>query len=70
MKTIIKEKQWDQASVLFGVQDEGRFGRINSPRKSWCSPKDRPQVAKQVVRQSVVAYTFVCPEKAKATSLI
>ena len=70
MKTIIKEKQWDQASVLFGVQDEGRFGRINSPRKSWCLPKDRPQVAKQVVRQSVVADTFVCPEKAKATSLI
>ena len=43
---------------------------MNIPKKSWCPKKDRPQVAKQVVRQSVVAYTFVCPTKAKATSFV
>ena len=36
----------------------------------WLVCKDRHRVAKQVVHQSVYAYTFACPEKAKAISLI
>lgn len=56
--------------MIIGAQDEGRFGRISIPKKSWCPKPHRPKVYKQVVRESVYTYTFVCPELAKATSLI
>ena len=70
VKEILRKKKWKKETVLIGAQDEGRFGRINIPKKSWCPKPQRPKVARQIVRQAVYAYTFVCPEKAKTTSLI
>ena len=52
------------------TQDEGRFGRVNIPRSSWAPQGTRPEVAKQVVRQSFYVYCAVAPALGKISSLI
>ncbi len=52
------------------AQDEGRFGRINEPQKCWSPKGIRPLVGKQIVREYIYAYSAVCPENGKITSLI
>ncbi len=52
------------------AQDEGRFGRVNIPKASWAPLWMRPNVPKQVVRQSFYAYCAVVPELGKISSLI
>lgn len=52
------------------TQDEGRFGRVNIPRSSWAPMGIRPDVAKQVVRQSFYVYCAVAPSLGKISSLI
>ena len=52
------------------AQDEGRFGRVNIPKASWAPMGIRPNVPKQVVRQSFYAYCAVAPELGKISSLI
>ncbi len=52
------------------AQDEGRFGRINTPRKCWAPSGIRPIVASQIVREYVYAYSAVCPFTGDLTSLV
>ena len=52
------------------AQDEGRFGRVSVPKKSWAPKGIRPKIYKQIVRQSFYAYSAVCPSLGKITSLI
>ena len=52
------------------AQDEGRFGRINIPRRCWAPLGTRPIVFAQTVRQYVYAYSVVCPATGDITSLI
>ena len=52
------------------AQDEGRFGRVSVPRRSWAPKGIRPIVHRQIVRQAFYVYTAVCPEMGKMTSLI
>jgi transposase len=52
------------------TQDEGRFGRVNIPKSSWAPMGTRPNVAKQVVRQSFYVYCAVAPMLGKISSLI
>lgn len=52
------------------VQDEGRFGRVNIPKASWAPIGIRPNVPKQLVRQSFYTYCAVAPKLGKIFSLI
>jgi hypothetical protein len=52
------------------AQDEGRFGRISTPKRAWAPPGVRPKGARQVVRESSYVYAAVAPEQGLMTSLI
>jgi hypothetical protein len=51
-------------------QDEGRFGRINTPRHCWAPAGIRPVCGKQIVREYTYAYIGVSPLDGKLDSLI
>lgn len=51
-------------------QDEGRFGRINDPRRCWAPKGIRPQVGVQMVREYTYAYAAVSPHDGVMDSLI
>ena len=51
-------------------QDEGRFGRINDPRRCWAPPGVRPQVGAQLVREYSYAFAAVSPQDGTLDSLI
>ena len=51
-------------------QDEGRFGRINQPRRCWAPKGIRPDVHLQFVRQYTYAYAAVSPHDGIMDSLI
>lgn len=50
-------------------QDEGRFGRINDPRRCWVPLPLRPRVGQQIVRQYVYNYVAVSPMDGRLSSL-
>jgi DDE superfamily endonuclease len=52
------------------AQDEGRFGRISTPKRAWAPPGMRPKAPRQVIRQSSYVYAAVAPEQGLMTSLI
>ena len=52
------------------TQDEGRFGRVNIPKASWSPMGIRPNVPKQIARQSFYVYCAVVPSLGKISSLI
>jgi hypothetical protein len=52
------------------AQDEGRFGRINRPKRCWAPPGIRPHVPSQVVRESVYIFAAVAPGAGLMTSLV
>ena|SRR2546423_7589982 len=52
------------------AQDEGRFGRISTPKRAWAPPGVRPKAPRQVVRQSTYVYAAVAPEQGLMTALI
>jgi len=52
------------------TQDEGRFGRVNIPRASWAPMGIRPDVPKQIVRQSFYVFCAVAPILGQISSLI
>jgi hypothetical protein len=52
------------------AQDEGRFGRINIPRRCWAPIGIRPTVFSQMIRQYIYSYSAVCPATGDMTSLI
>ena len=51
-------------------QDEGRFGRINKPKRCWCRKGIRPSVPCQIVREYSYAYTAVSPEDGGMVSFV
>jgi len=51
-------------------QDEGRFGRINEPRRCWAPQGVRPEVRVQLVREYTFAYVAVSPHDGVMDSLI
>jgi len=52
------------------AQDEGRFGRISTPKRAWAPPGIRPKAPRQVIGQSSYVYAAVAPEQGLMTSLI
>jgi hypothetical protein len=52
------------------AQDEGRFGRISTPKRAWAPPGVRPKAPRQVIRESSYVYAAVAPEQGLMTSLI
>ncbi len=52
------------------AQDEGRFGRISTPKRAWAPPGMRPKAPRQVIRESSYVYAAVAPEQGLMTSLI
>jgi transposase len=51
-------------------QDEGRFGRINDPRRCWAPKGIRPDVPVQIVREYTYAFAAVSPHDGTLDSLI
>jgi transposase len=60
----------DERPVLKMAQDEARFGRISTVRRSWAPKPLRPLVARHIVREYTYVYAAVAPEEGKMTSLI
>ena len=60
----------DDRPTLIMAQDEGRFGRISTPRRAWAPEHVRPLVSSQFVREYVYAYAAVAPEVGKITFLV
>jgi hypothetical protein len=52
------------------LQDEGRFGRISTPRRCWAPRGMRPDVPSQIVREYTYAYVAVSPLDGAMDSLI
>ncbi len=52
------------------AQDEGRFGRISTPKRAWAPAGMRPKAPRQVIREFNYAYAVVAPEQGLMTSLI
>lgn len=51
------------------AEDEGRFGRVSSPRRAWAPPGVRPRAPRQMVREYTYVYAAVAPAEGKRTSL-
>lgn len=54
--------------VMF--QDEGRFGRVSLPRKSWAPGGMRPICRTQIIREYTYVYSAVSPADGMIDSLI
>ena len=52
------------------LQDEGRFGRISSPRRCWAPRRMRPSVPNHIVREYTCAYVAVRPHDGAMDALI
>lgn len=51
-------------------QDEGRFGRINDPKRCWAPNGIRPTIGSQIVREYTYTYAAVSPKDGVLDSLI
>ena len=51
-------------------QDEGRFGRISTPRRCWAPRGIRPTVPNQIVREYTYAFVALSPHDGEMDSLI
>jgi transposase len=58
----------DKLRLMF--QDEGRFGRISTPRRCWAPAGMRPKVPSQMVREFTYAYAAVSPHDGVMDSLV
>jgi transposase len=52
------------------TEDEGRFGRLDRPRRCWAPKPIRPQVPRQMVREFVYVFAAVCAKLGRLTALI
>ena len=77
-EALITQPDHDQRPIILMAQDEGRFGRLGQVMKAWCPMGQRPQVAKQGVREYVYAYAAhreadlfeIAPKLGKMTALV
>jgi DDE superfamily endonuclease len=60
----------DTRPVVIMAEDEGRFGRIDRPRRCWAPKPLRPTVPRQIVREFVYVFAAVCAQLGRLTSLI
>ena len=60
----------DDRPLLLMAQDEGRFGRISSCRRTWSPPGLRSSAPRQVVRAYSYVFSAVAPAHGTLTSLI
>jgi len=60
----------DDRPVVLLVQDEARFGRINSVQRCWAPAGVRPTVPSQIVRESLYAFAAVDPASGAMTCLV
>jgi hypothetical protein len=60
----------DRRPVLVMAQDEGCFGRINTPSRAWVPKPLRPFIPRQIVREYTYVYAAVAPSTGQMTSLI
>jgi hypothetical protein len=60
----------DDRPVVLLVQDEARFGRINSVQRCWAPAGVRPTVPYQIVRESLYAFAAVDPASGAMTCLV
>ena len=51
-------------------QDEGRFGRINDPRRCWAPSGVRPVIRTQIVREYLYGFAAVSPGDGQLTSAV
>lgn len=52
------------------AEDEGRFGRIDRPRRCWAPKPLRPTVPRQVVREFLYVFAAACAPLGRLTALI
>jgi hypothetical protein len=67
LKQVPAEFRNRPVRLLF--QDEGRFGRINDPRRCWMPLPQRPVLGQQVVREYVYSFVAVSPLDGQLSSL-
>lgn len=60
----------DTRPVLVRAEDEGRFGRIDRPRRCWAPKPLRPQVPGQIVREFIYVFAAVCPQLGRLSALL
>jgi putative transposase len=60
----------DTRPVLIMAHDEGRFGRINRPRRCWAPKPLRPTVPRQIVREFVYVFATVCAQLGRLTASV
>jgi len=63
-----EQNKINKIRVMF--QDEGRFGRINDPRRCWAPPGIRPSIGKQIIREFTYVYAAVSPTDGVLDSLV
>jgi hypothetical protein len=66
----VEKQTQDGRAVRLMFHDEGRFGRINEPRRCWAPTGIRPDVHVQFVREYTYAYVAVSPHDGVMDSLI
>ena len=70
MREEMQRQSLKNKSVRLMFQDEGRFGRINKPRRCWAPKGTRPDIHVQVVREYTYAYVAASPHDGVMDSLI
>ncbi|MDY6843773.1 MAG: IS630 family transposase [Thermodesulfobacteriota bacterium] len=70
MNEEVEEQSLHGRQIRLMFQDEGRFGRINEPRRCWAPKGTRPDVPIQFVREYTYAYAAVSPHDGVMDSLI
>lgn len=70
MREEIERQGFKGKKVRLMFQDEGRFGRINDPRRCWAPKGIRPEVPVQIVREYTYVYAAVSPHDGAMVSLI
>lgn len=71
VEEALKERSLeDQRPVIMMSEDEGLFGRINTPRRCWVPRPLRAVVLKQIVREYLYVFVAVCPQLGQMTALI
>lgn len=58
------------ATTRIMFEDEGRFGRINGPKRCWAPRGVRPEVACQLIREYTHVFAAVSPKDGTLDSLI
>lgn len=70
IRAEVEKQSINGKKVRLMFQDEGRFGRINDPRRCWAPKGIRPEVPAQIVREYTYVYAAASPHDGSMVSLI